>query len=63
MSSIKIERIKRTFKEQASRGAKIFAYKDYGITVEFKDDCFMAFGLNNREKQELYKFCKEFLPQ
>ena len=63
MSSIKVERIKQTFKEQASRGAKIFSYEGYGITVEFKDDYFMAFGLTNREKQELYKFCKKLLSQ
>ena len=63
MSSIKIERIKQTFKKQVEAGNTILYYNDYGIRIEFKADCFMAFGLSNKEEQELYKFCKEILAQ
>ena len=61
MSTMKLERVKRELKRQADTGAHTLLYDDYGIRVEVKKDCFLALGLTNKEKDELYKYCTQFI--
>lgn len=63
MSTIKLERVKRELKRQFDTGEKRLLYDDYGIRVEVTKDCFLAFGLTKKEKDELYNYCKPIIEQ
>ena len=56
---IRVEVIKQTLKKQYEEGKTKLSYNADGIHVEYAEDCFVAFGINESEKKQVYNFCKK----